>query len=119
MTFSEAALGAGVKVPTMNGPVTLKVPAGTAIGEDVPHPGKGRTEVRGGHGDLLVTVKVDVPSKLSKKEKELLESLRDEAEPVSPGASRHGVVTSERAQRRIERAASGAGAPEAATAPCT
>ena len=90
MTFSEAALGAGVKVPTMNGPVTLKVPAGTPSGKTFRIRGKGAPKSKGGHGDLLVTVEVDVPSKLSKKEKELLESLRDEGSAVSPGASRHG-----------------------------
>jgi molecular chaperone DnaJ len=85
VTFSEAALGAGVKVPTMNGPVTLKVPAGTPSGKTFRLRGKGAPKPKGGHGDLLVTVEVDVPSKLNKKEKELLESLR-EAGSESPRA---------------------------------
>jgi molecular chaperone DnaJ len=77
VTFSEAALGANVKVPTMNGPVTLKVPAGTPSGKTFRLRGKGAPKPRGGNGDLLVTVDIDVPSKLNKKEKELLEGLRD------------------------------------------
>jgi len=85
VTFSEAALGAGVKVPTMNGSVTLKVPAGTPSGKTFRIRGKGAPKPRGGYGDLLVTVEVDVPSKLNKKEKELLESLRD-ARSESPRA---------------------------------
>jgi molecular chaperone DnaJ len=74
VTFSEAALGSNVQVPTPNGPVTLKVPAGTATGKTFRIRGKGAPR-RGGHGDLLVTVKVEVPQKLSKDEKKLLEQL--------------------------------------------
>jgi len=65
-----------VQVPTLNGPVTLKVPAGTPSGKTFRVKGKGAPK-RGGHGDLMVTVHVDVPKKLSKREKELLAELRD------------------------------------------
>ena len=82
VSYPEAALGANVKVPTLNGPVTLKVPAGTPSGKTFRVKGKGAPK-RGGHGDLLVTVNVDVPKKLSKREKELLGELRD-AETGSP-----------------------------------
>ncbi len=84
VSYPEAALGANVKVPTLNGPVTLKVPAGTPSGKTFRVKGKGAPK-RGGHGDLLVTVNVDVPKKLSKREKELLAELRD-AETGSPRA---------------------------------
>jgi molecular chaperone DnaJ len=84
VSFPEAALGANVRVPTLNGPVTLKVPAGTPSGKTFRVKGKGAPK-RGGHGDLLVTVNVDVPKKLSKREKELLGELRD-AETESPRA---------------------------------
>lgn len=77
VTFPEAALGAQVQVPTLDGPVTLKVPAGTTGGTTFRVKGKGAPR-RGGHGDLLVTVQVDVPAKLSREEKRLLEELRDE-----------------------------------------
>jgi molecular chaperone DnaJ len=76
VTFAEAALGANVKVPTLNGAVTLKVPAGTPSGKTFRIRGKGAPRPRGGSGDLLVTVRVDVPSKLSKEEKELLARLQ-------------------------------------------
>jgi molecular chaperone DnaJ len=76
VTYPEAALGAQVKVPTLNGPVTLKVPAGTQTGKTFRIKGKGAPK-RGGHGDLLATVRVDVPKKLSREEKKLLEELRN------------------------------------------
>jgi molecular chaperone DnaJ len=71
-----------VQVPTLNGPVTMKVPAGTQNGRTFRLKGKGAPR-RGGHGDLLVTVHVEVPRKLSKQEKELLKQLRD-VEDESP-----------------------------------
>jgi molecular chaperone DnaJ len=77
VTFPEAALGAQVKVPTLNGPVTLKVPAGTRNGRTFRVRGKGAKRRGGGTGDLLVTVSVEVPSRVSKKERELLEQLRE------------------------------------------
>ena len=78
VTYSEAALGANVSVPTLNGAVTLKVPAGTPSGKTFRIRGKGAPRPRkGGHGDLLATVQVDVPSKLSKEEKDLLRQLQE------------------------------------------
>jgi molecular chaperone DnaJ len=78
VTYPEAALGAQIPVPTLNGPVTLKVPAGTPAGKTFRIRGKGAPK-KGGHGDLLVTTKVDVPSKLSREEKELLRKLKESA----------------------------------------
>ena len=82
LSFPEAALGANVQVPTMNGPVTLKVPAGTPSGKTFRVRGKGAPK-KGGQGDLLVTVNVDVPAKLSRDEKQLLKQLQD-AQKESP-----------------------------------
>jgi molecular chaperone DnaJ len=76
ITYPEATLGANVEVPTMNGPVTLKVPAGTPSGKTFRVKGRGAPK-KGGRGDLLAKVKVDVPDKVSKEEKELLRQLRD------------------------------------------
>ena len=59
VTFAEAALGAQVSVPTLDGPVTLKVPPGTTSRAHLPGPRAGRP---GQGGDLLVTVEVAVPS---------------------------------------------------------
>jgi len=82
VSFSEAALGANVQVPTLNGPVIMKVPAGTPSGKTFRLKGKGVPR-KGGHGDLLVTAEIEVPSKLSKKERELLQQL-DESRAESP-----------------------------------
>ena len=76
VTYSEAVLGANVTVPTLNGPVTLKVPPATPSGKTFRIRGKGAPKQRGGNGDLLVTVSVDVPSKPNKHERELLEQLQ-------------------------------------------
>jgi molecular chaperone DnaJ len=84
VTFSEAALGAQVQVPTLDGPVTLKVPAGTPSGKTFRVRGRGAPK-KNGHGDLLVTVRVDVPGKVSKEERELLRQLQD-ARKDSPRA---------------------------------
>ena len=86
VSFPEAALGANVQVPTLNGPVTLKVPSGTPSGKTFRIKGKGAPKAKGGQGDLLVTTQVDVPGRLSKDQKHLLQQLR-EAQKESPRKS--------------------------------
>ncbi|HEV3473386.1 MAG TPA: DnaJ C-terminal domain-containing protein [Actinomycetota bacterium] len=73
VTFTEAALGAQISVPTLDGNVTVKVPPGTNHGKTLRVRGRGGPRSRGGNGDLLVAIEVEVPKKLSKKERELLE----------------------------------------------
>jgi molecular chaperone DnaJ len=73
VTIAEAALGAKVEVPTLEEPVTVKIPAGTGNGRILRVRGRGGDRPGGGRGDLLVKVKVEVPKKLSRREKELLE----------------------------------------------
>ena len=73
ITFTEAALGAKVTVPTLTGQVTLKIPAGTQNGKTFRVRGKGGSRPGGGAGDLLVTVAIQVPTRLTKQEKESLE----------------------------------------------
>jgi molecular chaperone DnaJ len=73
VTFPEAALGAKVEVPTLDGTVTVKVPAGTQNGKTLRVRGKGAPKTNGGRGDLMVRIEVEVPRKLSKREKQLLE----------------------------------------------
>ena len=82
LSYSEAALGGNVKVPTLNGAVTLKIPSGTQPGRTFRIRGKGAPK-RSGAGDLLVTVEVAVPAKLTKQEKELLKQL-EETQEESP-----------------------------------
>jgi molecular chaperone DnaJ len=85
ITYSEAVLGTKLEVPTLNGGVKLKVPAGTPSGKTFRVRGRGVTPDRGRAGDLLVTVQVAVPSKISKEEKKLLEDLASlETEDVRP-----------------------------------
>jgi molecular chaperone DnaJ len=75
VTFSEAALGTTVKVPTLDGPsVTVKIPAGTSNGRVLRVRGKGVAHRDGTKGDLLVTVEVTVPSELSDDAKAALET---------------------------------------------
>ena len=89
ISFVEAALGAQVDVPTMNGsPVKLKIPAGTPSGKTFRVRGKGSSKVDS-KLDLLVTVQVAVPAKLSSRAKELVEQLGEEL-TESPRASLEG-----------------------------
>jgi molecular chaperone DnaJ len=75
VTYAEAALGASVEIPTPDGPVSLRVPAGTESGKLLRVKGRGAPQLKGsGRGDLLARVKVTVPAKLTKAEREALES---------------------------------------------
>jgi molecular chaperone DnaJ len=73
VTYAEATLGASVEIPTPEGPVSLKIPAGTESGKLLRVKGRGAPHLKGnGRGDLLARVKVTVPKKLSKAQKEAL-----------------------------------------------
>ncbi|MDQ1711104.1 MAG: molecular chaperone DnaJ [Frankiaceae bacterium] len=85
VTFPEAALGAEVPVPTLDGVVTLRVPAGTASGRTFRVKGRGVVRANGKAGDLLVTIEIHVPKKLSKKAREAVETLAAE-DPTDPRA---------------------------------
>ncbi|MGH8895696.1 MAG: molecular chaperone DnaJ [Egibacteraceae bacterium] len=73
VTFAEAALGATITVPTLDGPVTLKVPPGTGSAKTLRVRGRGVARGDGRRGDLLVTVEVVVPRRLTKTQRKLLE----------------------------------------------
>jgi molecular chaperone DnaJ len=93
VTFPEAALGATVKVPTLDaGPVTVKVPAGTTSGRVLRVKGKGVTRRDGTRGDLLVKVVVAVPQKLSDEARAALASYA-EAQPEDPRAHLQAMVS--------------------------
>jgi molecular chaperone DnaJ len=83
LTYPEAALGSNVEVPTLDGMVTVKVPAGTENGKTLRVKGRGAPRAKGGHGDLLAKVSVEVPKKLSRKERDALEKF-DEVHKASP-----------------------------------
>ncbi len=76
VTFPEASLGADISVPTLNGgPVTLRLPPGTRSGRTLRVKGHGVPDSTGRAGDLLVTVEVAVPAKLSPAERKAIEEL--------------------------------------------
>jgi len=78
VTIAEAALGAKIEVPTLDGTVTVKIPPGTQDGKRLRVKGRGAPRTKGGRGDLHVMVRVEVPQKLSRHEKELLEKFAAE-----------------------------------------
>ncbi|WP_265523023.1 DnaJ C-terminal domain-containing protein [Oerskovia flava] len=80
VTFAEAALGGTIEVPTLDGAtVRLKVPAGTPSGRTLRVKGRGVPAAKG-TGDLLVTVQVAVPQKLSKAAREAVETFAAETD---------------------------------------
>lgn len=85
ITFPEAALGAQVEVPTIDGKrVKLTVPPGSPDGRALRIPGHGAPRLKGeGRGDLIATLRVQVPRELSKKQRDALERFAklDERDP--------------------------------------
>lgn len=83
VTFAEATLGTKLTVPTLDGkPVTLKIPAGTPTGKVFRVKGRG-VATKKVTGDLLVTVQVDVPTKLNDEQRDALEAMAA-AFPAAP-----------------------------------
>lgn len=90
ITFPQAALGADIDVPTVNGKTKVRIPAGTQSGTVFRVKGKGVKNVQGyGTGDLMVRVVVEVPRKLSMKQRAKLEDFAetcdDAVHPESAG----------------------------------
>ena len=83
VTYTEAALGAVISVPTLNGSTKIKVPAGTQSGTTMKITGKG-VESAKSTGDLLVTIDIAVPTEVSDDEKEALESLQESESAWNP-----------------------------------
>lgn len=75
----EAALGGKIPVPTLDGPVTMKLPAGTSSGQTLRLRGKGLARADGTHGDLLASIRIEVPREMSDRERELFEALQRES----------------------------------------
>jgi len=86
ISYSQAALGAAIEVPTLNGPHELKVPAGTQSGDVFRVRGRGMPDPRGGSaGDLHVQTYIEVPKKMTAKQEKLLRELAEvEKHEVSP-----------------------------------
>lgn len=93
ISFSQAALGAELKVPSLEGKLKYKMDAGTQTGTTFRLKGKGVENLRGGRkGDLYVTVKVEVPTKLNSKQKELIEELAKESGEDLEGSKKKGFL---------------------------
>ena len=76
VSFTTAALGGSVEAPTPEGPVSLKIPAGTEDGKLLRIKGRGAPRLKGsGKGDVLARIRIQVPKRVSKKQRELLEQL--------------------------------------------
>jgi molecular chaperone DnaJ len=88
LSFYQSALGAEIEVATVDGPVKLKIPAGTQTGKVFSLKSRGAPVLNGSRrGDHLVTVHIVTPTKLTKKEKELFKQLAEEnSEAVDPPA---------------------------------
>lgn len=90
ITFSQAALGAKVEVPTLGGRVEMNIPAGTQSGKRMRLKGKGIQKLGGyGNGDQIITIAVETPAKLSDAQRELFEKLA-EHDAVNSNPMSHG-----------------------------
>ncbi len=89
ITFTQAALGGKLEVPTLKGRARLQLPAGTQTGRRLAMRGKGLPHLNrpGIFGDLVVEVRIETPVNLSKRQKELLEEFaqcsKEESQPDS------------------------------------
>jgi molecular chaperone DnaJ len=93
VTFAEAALGSEISVPVpRGGTVKVKIPAGTANGRTMRVKGKGIRRKDGTNGDVLVTVEVAVPQKLSAEAKEALETFAAQTGDHDPRKDLHALA---------------------------
>ncbi len=83
VTYTEAALGAVISIPTLNGTTKIKVPAGTQPGKTLKLTGKG-VETGKATGDLLVTIDIAVPKIITDEEKKALETLQNAESKWNP-----------------------------------
>ena len=76
ITFTDAALGGSIEIPTLNGKVRVKIEQGTPSGKVIRLKGKGLPDINGySRGDMLVSINVWVPKSINKEEKAMLEEL--------------------------------------------
>jgi molecular chaperone DnaJ len=80
ISYKIAALGGVVKVPTIDDVIDFTIPEGTQSGQVFTVRGKGIKSARGGTGNLIIKVLVEVPTKLSKEQKKEIEALDSKIE---------------------------------------
>jgi molecular chaperone DnaJ len=91
ITFVQASLGDEIEVPTINGKVKLKIPAGTQTGTKFRLKGKGVPNVRGyGVGDQHIIVRIITPTKLTEKQKQLLAEFAEISGDLPHGEQEEG-----------------------------
>ncbi len=76
LSLDEAVFGAEVEVPTLNGHVKLKIPAGTSSGKKLRLKGAGVSDAHGHRGDLYAVVQVEIPRELTEEQKQAVSVLR-------------------------------------------
>ena len=76
----EAVLGANISVPTLDGRVNIKIPAGTQTGQKLRVRGRGLPKRAGELGDLIVVTRVDVPSQITDAERSMWEKLAQQSQ---------------------------------------
>ncbi|MEI7577861.1 MAG: DnaJ C-terminal domain-containing protein [Armatimonadota bacterium] len=77
VSYTIAALGGEIKIPTLRGVVSMKIPPGTQSGQAFRLSGQGISRMSGGRTDLMARIKITVPKSLSEHERQLLSELRD------------------------------------------
>lgn len=127
--FHTAILGGKVRVPTLDGPVEVRVPAGTQVGEEMILPGRGVPSPtrRGQKGDLMVQFEVSMPRSLTKRQREILQQYADEIEGRTSASSDSGSASTSTnasagagsAKTKSAKAASGSAASSAKPASST
>ena len=80
--YTTAALGGEMRVPTLRGSVTMKIPECTQSGQAFRLAGQGITKLGGGRGNLMAKIRVAVPKKLTDKQRELLRQMAATEEEV-------------------------------------
>ncbi|NQV00637.1 MAG: molecular chaperone DnaJ [Parcubacteria group bacterium] len=79
INFSQAALGDKIEIPLLDGKVNLKIPSGIQPGEMIELKGKGMPKLYGkGQGNLIVKIQVNVPKKVSRRQRNIIEELKKE-----------------------------------------
>jgi molecular chaperone DnaJ len=89
--MTQAALGTTISVPTLQGEEQLEIPEGTQSGQTFRKKGKGLPDPHGGRGDLYISIRVVIPSKVSREQRRVLEqlgqTLKVENKPVERSSS--------------------------------